>query len=278
MGTVYVKIHQRKRGSKYRKMLTTEQSVFPDFAESVFSTSPYTPGAMLEEGEWFAVENATSKQYAIDLFQHNFESVDFDSLDRSDFGNIDFIFVRSRNAMFFQKVSKAKLVSKKSIGCFGEDFSFRGDRKEIVINDLPDAIYRNDNDTLYFRRLESVTGIFKGIDLLYKEATLEETADFLAEDFIALQDDYAAEMVKTANRKRIALAQCTLSNLEPEEKIHIFHYIQEYCPSLAQNNEKFNIGTEDDLKLLLYGIEQRFYTTPVGGEKRIANSVIALAQ
>ena len=30
------------------------------------------------------------------------------------------------------------------------------------------------------------------------------------------------------------------------------------------------------MKKLLFGIEQRFYTTPVGGEKRIANSVILL--
>ena len=30
------------------------------------------------------------------------------------------------------------------------------------------------------------------------------------------------------------------------------------------------------MKKLLFGIEQRFYTTPVGGEKRIANSVIPL--
>ena len=34
----------------------------------------------------------------------------------------------------------------------------------------------------------------------------------------------------------------------------------------------------NELKMLLYGIEQRFYTTPVGGEKRLANSVITLNQ
>lgn len=38
----------------------------------------------------------------------------------------------------------------------------------------------------------------------------------------------------------------------------------------------FEVGSEDELKMLLYGIEQRFYTTVVGGEKRIANSVIPL--
>lgn len=38
----------------------------------------------------------------------------------------------------------------------------------------------------------------------------------------------------------------------------------------------FSVGSEDDLKMVLYGIEQRFYTIPIGGEKRIANSVLAV--
>ena len=38
-------------------------------------------------------------------------------------------------------------------------------------------------------------------------------------------------------------------------------------------NRKYS---EDELKMVLFGIEQRFYTTPVGDEKRIANSVIPM--
>ena len=38
----------------------------------------------------------------------------------------------------------------------------------------------------------------------------------------------------------------------------------------------FIVKSNEDLSLVLYGIGQRFYTTPVGGEKRIANSVIKL--
>ena len=39
---------------------------------------------------------------------------------------------------------------------------------------------------------------------------------------------------------------------------------------------KFEISSEQNLKMLLYGIEQRFYTTLIGDEKRLANSVISL--
>ena len=139
---------------------------------------------------------------------------------------------------------------------------------------MPDAIYCQDNDTLYFRRLESITSIFKGIDQIYREATDEETAQFLQSNFIQLGETYTAENVKTANRKRIALASKTISNLAPQDRDNIFTYIGEYCPALKTPDNKFAISGENELKLLLYGIDQRFYTTLVGNEQRIANSVI----
>ena len=39
---------------------------------------------------------------------------------------------------------------------------------------------------------------------------------------------------------------------------------------------KFKISTDNELKYLLYGIEQRFYTTPFSKEKRLANSIVGL--
>lgn len=56
-------------------------------------------------------------------------------------------------------------------------------------------------------------------------------------------------------------------------------YIESYCEdklTYDKENKKFEVATDDDLKLLLYGIEQRFYTTPIGQEKRLANSVMRL--
>ena len=40
----------------------------------------------------------------------------------------------------------------------------------------------------------------------------------------------------------------------------------------------YEITNNKDLEYLLYGIEQRFYTTKVGDERRIANSIIKLKQ
>ncbi len=124
--------------------------------------------------------------------------------------------------------------------------------------------------------METIVGIFKRIDELYREATDGETEEFLKNDFVVLRNEYDASKVKTANRKRIALAMKTLSALNTEEKRNIFQYIGEYCPDLKTEKNAFLVGNEDELKMVLFGIEQRFYTTPVGDEKRIANSVILM--
>ena len=73
------------------------------------------------------------------------------------------------------------------------------------------------------------------------------------------------------------MAQKTLNELNDDEKRGIFNYIGEYCPGLIASENSFEIGSEEELKLLLYGIEQRFYTTIVGNEKRIANSVLCFS-
>lgn len=277
MNKVFVKLKQRK-AHKYRKVLSTDEAVFPERNEFIDSTASYVAGSSHEEGEWFSITEFSKKPYCIkEIVEQELDSVDYDLLQKKELEKVDFLFVKTDGYIYFQNISKSKLIKKKSIGCFGEDFRYNGDCQEIIINDFPDAVYEIETDTLLFCRLESVTSIFRGIDELYREATAQETSDFLCSDFISLKDDYAADKVKTANRKRIALATKTLNALSQEDRDNIFSYIFDYCPDLKSSDNSFEVGSEDDLKLLLFGIEQRFYTTLVGGEKRLANSVIPLS-
>lgn len=276
MNTVYVKLRIRGNENKYRKMLSTQEKIYEDSASMVEVSYDYTAGATLENGEWFKIENASQQSYAIDLIQQNYESLDFDSLSKRDFIQIDYVFVKNGNEICFQNVSKTRLASKKRLWSFGESFEYDSDSIEIIINETPDAVYCSETDILYFRKLEPIVGIFKGIADLYREATDTETEQFLQNDFITLQNEFGTSAVKTANRKRIALAVKTLSELSQDDRANIFSYIGEYCPDLKTEDNTFSVGCEDDLKMVLFGIEQRFYTTPVGGEKRIANSVIAM--
>lgn len=275
MDNICAKLKQREK-NKYRALISVDSKLYrvPTITDDLATT--YAPGALLEEGEWFYIKDASKTDYSIDLLSSKASSVDFQALDKKDFTRIDFIFVLSDKYIAFQNISKSKLLSKRRVLALGEAYEYQDECSEIVINDLPDALYDKSNDTLYFKRLESITSIFKGIDQLYREATEEETTQFLNNDFINLKDGYSAKSVKTPNRKRIALAMKTLSELEEKDRKNIFAYIGDYCPELQVSENSFNVGAEDDMKKLLFGIEQRFYTTPVGGEKRIANSVIPL--
>lgn len=195
---------------------------------------------------------------------------------KADFDKLDYLFsYQDNNLYYFQQISKVHLLSRKSIS-IGNSVEFHESNREIVIKELPDALYRKDKDILYFKKLSSITGIFKGIDSLYREATEGETEGFLKNAFIKLENEFSASHVKSANRKRIAIAVDTMKNCSERKKTVILDSIKAYCPSLVMADNKFKITSETDLKMILYGIGQRFYTTPDGEEKRIANSIIKL--
>ena len=251
MDNICVKLKQRKK-DKYRKLLSINGNLYASLTISTDMVSTYTPGALLEEGEWFCIQEMSKKEFCIDVLKADYSSVDFRTLDRGDFTKIDFLFVVTEKHIVFQNVSKAKLLSKRCIFALGEGYQYQDDCSEIVINDVPDAIYDRVNDTLYFRRLESITSIFRGIDQLYREATDEETTQFLSNEFINLKDGYSTASVKTANRKRIALAMRTLNTLSDTDRKNIFAYIGDYCPELQADEGSFEVGTEEDMKKLLF--------------------------
>jgi len=227
----------------------------------------------MEDDEWFAVTEFSEKEYCIDFLTTRFISTDYNQLARAEYTNVEYLVAYQTGVYCFQKLSSSQIIRKKYFSI--SDQPDLVDSPIIVINQVPDAIYVKDDDTLYFKRLPAITTIFKGIYELYKEATQEETEEFLQNDFINLDESFTADSVKKANRKRIAMAQETLKKFKPKEKKQIFSYIREYCADLEfdENDENFSISNEEDLKKLLYGIEQRYYTTRIGNEKRLANSI-----
>jgi hypothetical protein len=72
------------------------------------------------------------------------------------------------------------------------------------------------------------------------------------------------------NRKRIASALKTYNNFSDTEKTKIINYMKEYYSDEFFTDNKFVIESEENLKLVCFGIEQRYYTTQVGDEKRLA--------
>lgn len=173
--------------------------------------------------------------------------------------------------MIFTFKNHSKPIRKTQNACFGEAAEIEKSQTRLVINALPDAVYFKVADTLIFKNLATISSIFKGIDELYKEATKEEVEQFLDAQFIELGNDYNVDSVSKPNRKRIGLAMATLDAMSADDKANMLDYIDGYCGEqklkFDKENQKFEISNDDELKLLLYGIEQRFYTTPFGKEK-----------
>lgn len=276
MTHVFAKLRIRGNSNKYRKVLSTKDDIYSNIEYLIIDAVSYNPGAKLDTGEWFMIPEFSKQRFSIDITSGAWETVDYDSLKKEEYGNIDFLFAKNDNGIFFQRVTKAKLVRKKHIWEFGGKFRYVPDAGVLALNDYPDAIYVPQKDVLYFQRFETASIIFKGMAILYREATDQEVKEFLSNSFITLMDGFETDKVKKTNRKLIAQAVDQFSNMKQEDREKIFSYIKEYCPNLSVEDQQFAISSNKDLKMLLYGIGQRFYTTPVGDEQRVANSTITL--
>ncbi|WP_419878658.1 ATP F0F1 synthase synthase [Brevibacillus centrosporus] len=262
------------RGEFYKVISDTE--IFP-LPEDLANRVAYDPAYKLEEDEWFTITNFSEQEFFIDFLKRRFFSTDYNQISVSEYNKIEYLCAVQSNLYFFQKISDSLLIKKKFISLSATPV-FIQNEPIVIVNKTPDAIFDKNSDVLYFKKLSTISSIFRGIDSLYKEATQSETEQFLQNDFIQLEEGYDASKVKTANRKRIALAMDTLATYSSQDRKSIFTYIKEYCEDLQYDEYKsnFKLKSEEDLKKLLYGIEQRYYTTMLGGEKRLANSVLVL--
>jgi hypothetical protein len=263
------------RGKKQFFKLMSDQSLYQPLALDLSSCVPYNPDHNLDEDAWFRIEGFSQLDFCIDLLKKPFDSKDYDDMTKEQFPNIAYLFSVQDGNFYFQKVTPGLFIKRKTL-IFGEVAKLEQGRARLVINELPDAVYFKQANTLVFRNLATISSIFKGIDELYKEATQEEVEKFLAKPFIETSNDYDAAKVSKSNRKRIGLAMTTLSKMSEDDRISMVSYIEDYVKdklTFDQQKQSFEISTDDQLKNLLYGIEQRFYTTPFSKERRLANSV-----
>lgn len=246
--------------------------------DNLHNLIPYETTYILEDDEWFAIDNFSAKDYCIDFLSTRFISTDYNQISTENYNNIEFICSYQTDAYCFQKISDSQIIRKKYFTLSNTPLLIE-DEPIVIINNIPDAIYKKNEDVLYFKKLITISSIFKGIDTLYKEATQLETESFLQNDFIQLDNEFNANKVKTANRKRITMAMDTLNTFSATDRQSIFGYVKGYCEDLHydEDNSHFIITSENELKKLLFGIEQRYYTTMLGGEKRLANSIMILS-
>jgi len=242
-----------------------------------YSLVEYSPDHNLDEDSLFKISNFTGKAYCLNFLKQDIVSTSFNEIPSDKYKKVSYLCAIQEYSICFQKVTPSTYLNR-SILKFGENVTIENSDDKILINPFPDAVFVPSQNVLVFRNLGTISSIFKGVDELYKEATHAEVNAFLNESFIALSNDYDASKVSKPNRKRIALAMESFAELEGEEKTLIMDYIHGYCENISydEGENKFSISNDEELKFLLYGIEQRFYTTILGDEKRLANSIQTL--
>lgn len=274
MDHLYAKV-KRLQKQPYRKVVS-DQRIFEETMPSVSSCVDYDPNTLLDDGEWFKVSGFSEQDYFPTALTSLRTSADIPELEKNQFLEISSLVAVQEGDFFFQRVRPASILRKKAI-VFGDVVKLEKARSRIALNQYPDAIYRTEDNALLFRDLSAVSPLFQGIDLLFKTATEAQVAEFLDMSFVAT--DLPAVKVSKPNRKRIALALETLGKMSDIDRDGIFAYLSDYTDeNLAFDpaTGTFKIETDDELKVLLFGIEQRYYTTAVGSEKRLANSIVKL--
>lgn len=252
--------------------------------ETVFNNIPtfegsrvYNDEVKLRENEWFVVEKFSSKDYAPQLIQDGFNPAVWSQIDRSDYEKIDYLVsVQDEgNVVVFQNITTGLIYKRQRWLSFDEQPKVLEKEHLLVIHKNGDAYYFRNEDKLYFQRLSAITGIFQGINELYNEATDVEVEAVLKLNILNVDSSFTKEDVKTANRRRIREAMDMYNSYTPDQKRQLPLYLRKYCPMLNYDNttSKFEVSDEKTLTQLLNGLCQRYYTTEISNEKRVALSV-----
>lgn len=272
MDGVFVRVRGQAKGV-YHKILSDVKLYLPlDLKKE--SCYPYDPCTNLSESEWFYIENFKNTEFCPELLKNKFDSKKHNQMENGLFSSVDFLFSYQEKKFYFQKISKGTFLKKQTIS-FGENVTLESSDKRLIVNDEPDALYCPVSDLLFFKKISKISSFFKGIEILYREATNEEVGDFLNNKFIVISNDFSVEKVSVLNRKRIALVSEKISQMKVDELDLWLEYIKEYC-AFDVTDGGVKIKSDDELKYLLYGFMEKFYTKKFSNEKVLANSTVKL--
>jgi hypothetical protein len=261
--------------------ILSDNHIFPDFSYENLDFVAYDYDYNLDDDTWFKIENFKNQDFCSEFLDNSTlsDSKTFSEIKNQEINieKLKYLVSCTDNALFFQKITGSLLLKKKHLLTICRNSAQLYEPQDLlVIKDIPDAVYIIKDDRLIFRNLSSISSIFKGIGDLYREATNTEVQQFLKSDFIDLKEDFLSEKVSIPNRKKIASVQDRLNNMTLDQRQELLNYLAEYKNNILKFNadgSRVEISTDVQLKHLLYGIDERYYTTVLGKEKRLANSV-----
>lgn len=234
-----------------------------------------------EGGQWFKIEAFNERAGFLPMLDIDFNVADLESVSSEQFNShmIEFIAYYQDHRFFIQKFTKGSFVKKKWFAWDGDAAKYFEADGLIYINPLPNCIYDNVSHCIYFMDIAKAYSLFGELRLDYRAATEEETSHLLQSDIIHT-DGFSAVDVGVSNRKRITSIIAKFNQYNQEQKNTLRQYIKEKVGGnlpYDEQTEKFIVKSDGQLRLLLYGIQQRFYQPPLEEEVQVATATTGLS-
>lgn len=257
--------------SEYRNILSQKSKILSTIDFSKIETIDFSPSHNLEGDEWFQIRKFSKQDFYIEQCDKNYSTASVNQINNDEYENINCICIIQGTERHFQRITPALYVSKKTLLDYSGQPKIVEHKQQIEIRKESDAIYFVTEDILYFKNLGKIKSIFPGIEELHRVATQTEVDKFLSHKFIKLSE-YETSTVGALNRKRIADIGAKFEKLSSDKKQKLIKYAKEKS-GLTIDKDSFEIGSDTDLKKLLYAMDQRYYYADIYDEERIASSV-----
>lgn len=270
-------------GKGYAMVLSnkTVYDTIPDFTKQL----PYDDDYKLKSDEWFVVTEFSQKDYCPSIIKEAFVAADYSYLNFKGYKTVDYTVSlqgdEQERVFIFQNITSSYLYARYKAVAWNVAFIRNdADQPELIekeglleIRTIADCYYIKKEDKLLFKNLSAITSIFKGIAELYREATEQEVTDFLKLDCLSVDPAYDSSKVKTANRRKIKEATEKYNKFSDEDKLELKEYINDFCPAIySKDTDTYKIESEDTLSNFLNAVNEKFYTTRIKKQKRLANS------
>lgn len=174
----YLLAKKKRTENTFFKILSQQEQIYE--LDDLDNLIDYQADYKLEDEEWFCIREFNTTEYStINLLkQENFNSVEYHQIPNNEYQNVKYFCAYQDNDNFcFQRFTYRNIIKQRWFSISGEPI-IKTDQPIIILNNIPDAIYRKSADILYFRNLTDVKYIFPNMINLYKEATDSETEFF----------------------------------------------------------------------------------------------------
>lgn len=249
---------------------------------------PYTYPSSLEDDEWFYhvlkkdedededEESDEDEKISDPLERLNRQiKTSLPTIDESDYQKILYIVYRKSGTDWFilQKIPNKSKVYGKKVLTFSEQAQVVT-KPFIIINEEPDALYNITTNNLYFKNISRINNVFNNLNLLYREASKPEKQTFLNLPLLNVSSDFDIDKISMVNSKHIALVLSQYNSYDDAVKTELHSYMEQINDLSKDENGKYIINNDEDLRIFIYALQERYYTTFATKENRLAKSFI----